>query len=75
MKKRNIGTCPGPGLNASSDTWYCDGAVCKAGGDWHSCKEAIEHRGYFLVFTQDAKAAARATGENITDSYGNIYGK
>lgn len=75
MTERNIGRCPGPGLDAASHTWYCDGAVCKAGGDWRSCKIQVEKRGYSLAFTQDAKASARATGENITDTHGNTYGR
>lgn len=75
MKERNIGCCPGPGLNSQSLNWSCDGAACKAGGDWRSCKIQIEKRGYKMIFTQDAKARARETGDNIVDSEGRTYGR
>lgn len=75
MKERNIGRCPGPGLDANSLNWQCDGAACKAGGDWKSCKTQIEKRGYKMIFTQDAKARARETGDNIVDSEGRTYGR
>lgn len=75
MKERNIVRCPGPGLDSQSLDWSCDGAACKAGGDWKSCKTQIEKRGYKMIFTQDAKARARQTGDNIVDSEGRTYGR
>lgn len=71
----DIQRCPGPGTSPEAVGWHCDGAMCKAGGDWKQCKKAVEERGYKLVFTADAKAEARATGNNITDSYGHTYGR
>ena len=75
MSDINIQRCPGPGVSPEATDWHCDGNVCKADGDWRQCKVAVERRGYKLIFTQDAKADARATGNNITDSYGHIYGR
>ena len=73
-KAIDIGRCPGPGIQPTATDWYCDGNACKAGGNWQSCKTAIEARGYKLVFTQDAKAEARSGTGNITDSEGKTYG-
>lgn len=73
--RTDIPRCPGPGINPKSLDWYCDGNACGTMGDWRSCKEVIEKRGYKLVFTQDAKAKARETGDNIVDSYGFTYGR
>lgn len=75
MSEIVIVRCPGPGISPTSREWSCDGNCCKAGGNWRSCKTHIEMRGYKLVFTQDAKANARETGDNIVDSYNHTYGR
>ena len=75
MNDINIQRCPGPGTSPNAIEWNCDGANCKAGGDWQQCKKAVEQRGYKLVFTQNAKAKAHETGDNIVDSYGHVYGR
>lgn len=75
MVEQEIARCLGPMKDDESLNWRCDGAKCKVGGDWRSCKAQVEQRGYKLIFTQDAKIKARETGDNIVDSYGHVYGR